>query len=281
MKIKISPLTYFLVLILTALGYFWEVLFYLFSVSVHELTHAFVAKKYGYAMTQFRLMPYGAGVVGDLSEVTPTEEIVIALVGPLCSIILALITVALWWLYPVTYPYTEPFAQINLSLAVTNLLPVYPLDGGRIVLGLLCKKYPRAKAYQKLRKFGFVAITLLVVSFAFGAFFAPFNPSLITLTLFLLLGTLFPLPECRYARLYEISKSRKKAVQLQIFVVDENMPVKKLTGLLCRGKCARFEIVSRGQTVGRIDESDLLKIPSELYATATVVESYRFLQKNR
>jgi hypothetical protein len=124
-------------------------------------------------------------------------------------------------------------------------------------------------------------MVLLIIFFIFSAFFASFNPSILTLTLFLFAGTFFPLPECRYARLYEIAKSRKKIIPLQTYVVDGNVAVKKLNAFLRRGKRICFEIVSHGKKLGTIDESDLLFIPSELYATASVLECYYFLQKNR
>ena len=70
MKIKISLFTYLVTLVLTACGLFGEILGYFTAVVIHELAHANVARRLGYAMEEIRLMPYGAALVGDVTKAT-------------------------------------------------------------------------------------------------------------------------------------------------------------------------------------------------------------------
>ncbi len=91
----------------------------------------------GYRLDRIVLMPYGAVVSGDISGITPAQELAVCAAGPLVNAVTALFFVALWWLYPETYPYTDTAAYISLSLALVNLLPAYPLDGGRALRVLL------------------------------------------------------------------------------------------------------------------------------------------------
>lgn len=99
----------------------------------HECAHAFAARRFGYSLDTVTLMPYGAVVSGELSGMEKKEELWVLLAGPLANAVTALGFVALWWLFPEAYPYTEAAAYLSLSLFVVNLLPAYPLDGGRML----------------------------------------------------------------------------------------------------------------------------------------------------
>lgn len=99
----------------------------------HECAHAFAARRYGFTLDKIVLMPYGAVISGDISGISPKQEIAVCLAGPLSNALTALGFVALWWLYPESYPYTEAAALVSLSLFLVNLLPAYPLDGGRLL----------------------------------------------------------------------------------------------------------------------------------------------------
>lgn len=99
----------------------------------HECAHAFAARRYGCSLNKIVLMPYGAVVSGDISGIGRRRELVVLLAGPLANAATALLFVALWWLYPETYPYTEAAAYVSASLFFVNLLPAYPLDGGRVL----------------------------------------------------------------------------------------------------------------------------------------------------
>lgn len=103
----------------------------------HECAHAFAARQMGYTLDKIVLMPYGAVVSGDISGISPKEELAVCAAGPLVNAVTALFFAALWWLWPETYPYTDTAAYVSLSLAAVNLLPAFPLDGGRMLLVLL------------------------------------------------------------------------------------------------------------------------------------------------
>ena len=103
----------------------------------HEFAHSIAARSEGYCLDKILLMPYGAVISGDLSGIPPKAEAKVLLAGPLANAFTALGFAALWWLFPETYPYTEAAAEVSLSLFLVNLLPAYPLDGGRLLLLLL------------------------------------------------------------------------------------------------------------------------------------------------
>lgn len=117
----------------------------------HEFAHSIAARSEGYCLDKILLMPYGAVISGDLSGIPPKAEAKVLLAGPLANAFTALAFAALWWLFPETYPYTEAAAEVSLSLFLVNLLPAYPLDGGRLLLLLLTPLgEPRARLISRI-----------------------------------------------------------------------------------------------------------------------------------
>jgi len=121
--------------------------FFLFlSVLVHELTHSYIAKREGIEVKEIILFIFG-GVSQLTKELEDSKkELKVAIGGPLSSLVLALI---FWILFKATLrsPHLILFtglllylAFINLSLAVFNLIPGFPLDGGRVLRALYWRK---------------------------------------------------------------------------------------------------------------------------------------------
>jgi Zn-dependent protease len=109
------------------------------SVLIHELAHSVVAKGRGVSVRGITLFLFGGATHADLETKEPTDELVIAAVGPLTSLVLG----GLFWVIS-QVPGSELVAYaagylgwINLALALFNLLPGFPLDGGRILRSLV------------------------------------------------------------------------------------------------------------------------------------------------
>ncbi len=130
----------------------------------HECAHAFVARRYGFELNKIVLMPYGAVVKGDLAGISRKEEFCVLLAGPLVNAATGLLFVALWWLFPETYAYTDIAAWVSFSLFFVNLLPAWPLDGGRI-LRLLLRPLGAQKSLNICR-----IITVVIAAGVFGYF---------------------------------------------------------------------------------------------------------------
>lgn len=156
------------------------------AVLLHELAHALVAQSRGYRLREIVLLPYGAVLFGE-ENIERTSSIVIALAGPVCNGVLALFTLASWWLFPSTYSFTEPFLWANIVIGAFNLLPAFPLDGSRVILGL-CKN--KLKALKALRIVGVVIAFLCFGLFIASAFFT-INLTLGLIGIFLFLGATF------------------------------------------------------------------------------------------
>ena len=114
----------------------------------HECAHSLAAAKLGFCLNRVVLMPYGAVITGNLDGISFKDEIRVAAAGPLCNLCTALFFAALWWLFPDTYAYTDTAFYLSLFIGAGNLLPFYPLDGGRVFVSLLSAKTDYAKALK-------------------------------------------------------------------------------------------------------------------------------------
>lgn len=138
------------------------------SVLIHELGHSVVAKHFGIPVPRITLFVFGG--VSQISEepASAGKEFWIAVIGPLVSFALAAF---FWELEPLVSSYTpllalaEYLALINLVLGIFNLIPGFPLDGGRVLRAIVWQitgKYQRATAVAAVtgRFFGFLLIFL-------------------------------------------------------------------------------------------------------------------------
>jgi len=151
------------------------------SIVLHELSYSLVARRYGIPMKGITLFIFG-GVAEMVEEPpSPKAEFVMAIVGPLASIGIALLSYIIYLLgkqYGWSAPVNGIFLYlglINMVLAVFNLLPGYPLDGGRVLRSALWHwkkniRWATRISSQIGAAFGLGLIILGVVSFIFGNF---------------------------------------------------------------------------------------------------------------
>ena len=135
---------------------------YFVAVLLHELSHYFVANRLFYRCYEIRVSVFGAVLYGDFVDVEPHDRVLIALAGPCANGLFCVLTFALWWIAPATYVWTDCFLSANAGMGLVNLLPCYPLDGGRIVTGLLDKFTTKALKYVKMSTW-IVSSTLFAV----------------------------------------------------------------------------------------------------------------------
>ena len=190
LKFSLSPLFVLAALAVLLFGNSLIFLSYLGTVLLHEYAHFLCALRFGLRMDEVRLYPFGAVLYGQTARLKPQEEILVALAGPGLNAALALIFTALWWMVPELYPLTDSVVMANLSMAVCNLLPVYPLDGGRVVLNLLLLKFPKKKALRTLNVLTWAVAGLSLGLYLLSPFFT-FAPALGVFAMLLSWSALF------------------------------------------------------------------------------------------
>lgn len=109
---------------------------YFFALLLHELSHYYVASKRGYKLKSFNLNMFGLNINLD-REVEDKDCFWVNLAGPMCNLFLCLVCLAFYSIVPQSFFILNTFCLCNFVLAVFNLLPVYPLDGGKIFRSLI------------------------------------------------------------------------------------------------------------------------------------------------
>jgi stage IV sporulation protein FB len=183
--------------------FFWCLL----CVILHEMGHSIIGKKLGYKLNIITLMPYGAMLSGQSAPFSESDEIKIAIAGPLVNAILIILSIALWWIFPSLYNFTYDFVLANIFTLSFNILPVYPLDGGRICLAMISKNMGRAKAYKVTKIIGFVVTGIIFILF-FISFIYKLNYMLGINALFMLIGLMENDTDVYYQKLNNFERFR-------------------------------------------------------------------------
>ncbi|ULC57887.1 site-2 protease family protein [Flaviramulus sp. BrNp1-15] len=167
-------------------------------VVLHELGHALTAKRFGIITKKITLLPIGGMASLERIPESPKEELLVTLAGPFVNIIIALI---LYFIIPVNefmhLNFTETFEVlmsftfqnflfylyvVNIGLVIFNIIPAFPMDGGRILRAILAMNMNRVKATQIASSIGqFIAVVFLLLGLLY-------NPFLIIIALFIFLG---------------------------------------------------------------------------------------------
>ena len=202
-------------------GYFATM--YSFAVLLHETAHYFVANRLFYRCKEIQLGLFGAVLYGEFQDVNGSDRIKIALAGPLMNFALCLSCLALWWIAPDTYFYTESFFTANATMACVNLLPCYPLDGGRILTGLAEKKMG-AKALTLTKRFTVIISTGLFLVFVISLFNGDNLFSLGLFAIGLFSGAFAHSKELYEKTVFSTNKRRflKKGMEKKILVFDQH-----------------------------------------------------------
>ncbi|MGE0771906.1 MAG: site-2 protease family protein [Cyclobacteriaceae bacterium] len=178
-----------------AISIVWSVAFVLSifgCVILHELGHALTARRFNIGTKSITLYPIGGVASLESIPKKPKEELWVALAGPAVNVVIAIALSPLVNRELITQPETLQtigptnflfaFVTVNLWLALFNLLPAFPMDGGRVLRALLAFKLSRYKATRIAAAIG----QIMAILFVFAGFYV--NPFLIFIGLFIFLG---------------------------------------------------------------------------------------------
>ncbi|MBW9144330.1 M50 family metallopeptidase [Clostridium sp. CM027] len=134
--IRISKLFIPYIILLIILGFKGELVIAFAFVFIHEMMHYLTARILGFSGFDIEILPVGAVLkVKDLDEASAKEDLIISLSGPLLNLLLAVIFYILFILF--NRPYLHLIYKSNLALGIFNLIPAFPLDGGRVLRDIL------------------------------------------------------------------------------------------------------------------------------------------------
>lgn len=273
LSFKVHPLFIIFGIYFAFTGKVFSFLSYTLCALIHEAGHSYAAEIFGYKLKKITLMPYGAIVSGDMSGMSAREEAVVAIAGPLINLVIGFFIFALWWIFPETYPYTELAAEANFALAAINVIPAFPLDGGRLLVCLLSEKIGRVRAVKIAKIASYVISAGLIGLFVYSCF-VKVNFSILFFAAFVLTGALDKNAADSYVRIFdELSLHKiRRAKEIKEIAVRRDTTVKKLYRILTGDYLYRvFVLGDDGKPLKIIEPYELVdflseKLPSEKIA---------------
>ncbi|VVM04923.1 Putative zinc metalloprotease Rip3 [Methylacidimicrobium cyclopophantes] len=249
----------------------------LFAIIVlHELGHALTAQRFGIQTRDITLYPIGGVARLERMPDDPRQELLVALAGPAVNVVLA----GLLYLILVLRGTMESWSAvhwvsgnlllnlfwINVVLAGFNLLPAFPMDGGRILRALLATRMDAVRATQIAAAIGQSMAILFAV---FG--FLSHNPFLLFIALFVWMGAA---QEASVAQvktaLASIPVSHVMMTEFHVLGPDD--PLRVAVQHLLAGYHLDFPVVSDGEVLGILTRSNLVEGLSRYGEAAPVAE---------
>lgn len=257
LKIRVHPLFILLGIYFAFTGKVFSFIVYTLSAVIHELGHSISAQKSGYKLVNLTLMPFGAMVKGEVSEMGYLDEIKVALSGPMVNFLIGALLVALWWVFPECYPYTELAVTASFALCFINLIPAFPLDGGRVLLCTLSLFLKRKTALLICKIIGVIFALAFFSLFVYSCFVGV-NFTLLLFGVFMLIGVFENKGENRYVRLYQSLSPNflKNGKPVKTLAVSDDITVKGLCKSLDGGCVYRVYVFSQSGKLRKVLEPD-------------------------
>lgn len=270
LKPIIHPLFFLFGIYFALIGKVFSFLIMFISALLHEFGHFLVSERYGYKLDKILLMPYGAVISGDMVSLRYKDEIFIALAGPITNLLIVIFFTALWWVIPDIYAYTDVIVSTNLAIAFVNLLPCYPLDGGRVLLATLSLYLKRSTALKICRIIGLFLGICLFGLFVYSCF-TTFNLSILFFSLFMIFGVFTKSNVNSYIRIYNDFSLKRfdTGVKLETVAINENSKILDVYRVVGSKDCEIVVIDDNGKIKARLDivKTQKLLSSANLYST--------------
>ncbi len=270
-NIKIHPLFLLVGCVLIYLGEGVTFLVYVLTVLLHEKAHFFVGDKMGLKLKSTSLTPFGGQVQLEMYKLSDSSEILVVLAGPMVNIFVCILLLALWQIFDFTQKYTQTLFIANLTTATVNLVPAFPLDGGRILYIYLRKLLGESKSTTFMSYFGLFVSSLFIVVFLYFIEILPYT--LLSMAVFILLSSFFELKSERFFRQVEKFKHNKKEIMpIKTFVVDSDTPLFKLLKKIDNNNFSQFFVIKNGIKIALLNQNQLINFAILGFADKKIIE---------
>ena len=268
-------------------------------VLLHEFGHIFAARYFGIRTPDVTLLPIGGVARLERMPDKPGQELVIAVAGPLVNVVIAAVLIAylsgsvgIENLEQIEDPragFLARLAAVNIFLVAFNMIPAFPMDGGRVLRGLLAFFMPWARATQIAASIG------QGLAFVFGFIGLFYNPMLIFIAIFVYLAATAEAHDAQlrdasssllvgdvmvtqFARLPETA-TVADAVELLLATTQHEFPVVDFSGQL-KGLLMQNEIILALRNEGRdarVSEVMRTDVPT-IHYRKSLEEALRLMQ---
>jgi Zn-dependent protease/CBS domain-containing protein len=231
------------------------------GIVLHELGHSVVAMRFGYPIESITLWLFGG--IANLTEMPEDwkQELYIAIAGPVVSVLLGVASYLVFLAVPATHSLGLDAARfvlgylafMNVALAVFNMLPGFPMDGGRVLRALLARSRPYARATKIAAEVGKGFAILLGL---FGLLVS-FNLFLVALAFFVYIGASSEAQQTMMRAAFEgvvVGDIMTPADRVE--TVDEDMSVADLIEKMFRDRHTGYPVERDGEVLGLVTLED-------------------------
>ena len=231
-------------------------------VLMHEFGHALMGRKFGVKTSGITLLPIGGVAAMERMPEKPMQEFLVAIAGPAVNMVLALIfgiivlingqyTFTIHNFFVLGPDLLPNLLSINIALFTFNLIPAFPMDGGRMLRALLALKFDRAKATAIAARIG----QFLAIGFVFLGLF--YNIWLIFIGLFIYMGAG---AEANYEAAHSILSRFKvgDALMRNHTVFDAQATINEAVQMLLNGQEKEFLVQDQGQLIGTLTRDEII-----------------------
>jgi len=258
-------------------GVLFILLLFVFVV-MHEYGHALTARKFGIKTRDITLYPIGGVARLERMPEKPIEELWVALAGPAVNVVAAVLLFGYLLLTRTFEPLTslsissgsiiERLMVVNLWLVGFNLIPAFPMDGGRVLRALLGLKLEYVQATQ------IAAYVGQAFAFLFGFIGLFSNPFLVFIALFVWMGA------AQEANLAQVKHSVSGIPVARAMLTDFQTltpydTLVRVVALILAGSQHDFPVIQDGHVVGILDRDAFMKALSERGQSISVAEVMR------
>jgi Zn-dependent protease/CBS domain-containing protein len=224
-------------------------------VLLHELGHSLLALRYGIEVKSITLYLIG-GVSAIEIPTDPKLEFRTALIGPLVSLGLGAVFFALSFGVTATVPnlFLENFAYINLVLGGFNILPAFPMDGGRVFRAWLASRQPYLQATHTAVQIG------KIFAIAMGIIGLFFSPILIIIAFFIYIAASDEERQTTITQTLAGIKVRD-VMTADVATVPPSMTITQLIEVMFQSKHTTYPVVDNGNLVGVITFTNVHQVP--------------------
>jgi Zn-dependent protease len=242
------------------------VLIVFLCVTCHELMHSLVARKFGIKVRDITLLPIGG--VASMSKMpeNPRQEFLISVAGPLFNIALAMVLFFIFYHAPwmprailINPTFEDTWLQtialipwINVALAIFNLLPAFPMDGGRLLRSFLATRMD----YRKATKIAVNIGHIFAIFFGFKGFI-DWNPLLILIAIFVYMAAS---AEESHVNLKETLKGFKvkDILSSQFLTLNKDTPISRVLEIVFHTHQEDFPVMEGRNIAGFVTRGDII-----------------------